>query len=137
MNDIYVDLELHDTTGVEDYSFLLHMGCSEADAFLVLSWKYCDSQFQSVTERWIPEISSNFPGLPYLVVRTHEGRNDNVKDETLAKFTASSARGRKLAEAPAAVRLAAVRHVDCDVGDALAVSTLIGRVRILPLSQGK
>ncbi|KAL3295143.1 cdc42-like protein [Colletotrichum asianum] len=123
VDDIHVDLELHDTTGVEDYSFLLHMGCSEADAFLVLSWKYCDSQFKSVKERWVPEISSTFHGVPYLVVRTHEGRNENVKDETLAKFTASSALGRKLAEASTAVR-----YVDCDVGDALAVRTLIGRI---------
>lgn len=129
VNDICVDLELHDTTGVEDYSFLIHMGCLGADAFLVLSWKYCDSQFQSVAERWLPEISSTFPNVPCLVVGTHEGRDEDVLEGNLAKFTGSTARGRRVAEASSVVR-----YVDCDVGDALAVRTLIGQVRTSPLS---
>ncbi|KAF4482424.1 Cell division control protein 42-like protein [Colletotrichum fructicola Nara gc5] len=122
VNDIYVDLELHDTTGVEDYSSLLNMACSEVDVFLFLSRKYSDTQFQSVGERWVPEISGIFPGVPYLVVGTHEGRDEEILDEDLAKFAASSVRGRKLAEA-----LESVRYVDCDVGDVQAVQALIGQ----------
>ncbi|KAF4811511.1 Cell division control protein 42 [Colletotrichum siamense] len=122
VNDIYVDLELHDTTGVEDYSSLLNMACSEVDVFLFLSRKYSDTQFQSVGERWVPEISGIFPGVPYLIVGTHEGRDEEILDEDLAKFAASSVRGRKLAEA-----LESVRYVDCDVGDVQAVQALIGQ----------
>ncbi|CAI0653075.1 unnamed protein product [Colletotrichum noveboracense] len=122
VNDIYVDLELQDTTGVEDYSSLLNMACSEVDVFLFLSRKYSDTQFQSVGERWVPEISGIFPGVPYLIVGTHEGRDEKILDEDLAKFAASSVRGRKLAET-----LESVRYVDCDVGDVQAVQALIGQ----------
>ncbi|KAF3811892.1 hypothetical protein GCG54_00003641 [Colletotrichum gloeosporioides] len=125
LNDIYVDLELHDTTGVEDYSSLMNMTCSEADVFLFLSRKYSDTQFQSVGERWVPEISGIFPGVPYIIVGTHEGRDEKIRDEDLAKFAASSVRGRKLAEA-----LESVRYVDCDVGDVQAVQALIGQTVI-------
>lgn len=128
VDEIYVDLELHDTTGVEDYTSLLHMACSEADVFLVLSRKYCDTQFQSVGERWVPEISTAFPDVPYLIVGTHEGCDEKILDEDLAKFAASSVRGRGIAEA-----MTAVRYLDCDVGDVQAVQALIGQVRIPPL----
>jgi len=63
-------LHLWDTAGQEDYDRLRPLSYPGTDVVL-LCFSTCNrNSFESVKEKWYPEISHHLPGIPYILVGT-------------------------------------------------------------------
>jgi small GTP-binding protein len=70
-------LHLWDTAGQEDYDRLRPLSYPGTDVVL-LCFSVCNrNSFESVKEKWFPEISHHLPGIPYILVGTKVDLRDS------------------------------------------------------------
>jgi Ras-related C3 botulinum toxin substrate 1 len=65
-----INLQLHDTSGVDDYDRLRPLGYPMTDVFLVCFSVVSPSSYESVSYKWIPELLHHAPGVPIILVGT-------------------------------------------------------------------
>ncbi len=70
VDDKQINLQLHDTAGVYDYDRLRPLGYPMTDVFLVCFSLVSPSTYESVSEKWIPELLHHAPGVPIILVGT-------------------------------------------------------------------
>ena len=79
-----INLGLWDTAGQSDYDRLRPLSYPNTDVFIVAYSIISQSSFDSVTEKWIPEISHHCPNVPFILVGMKEDlRNDAATIEQL------------------------------------------------------
>ena len=95
-----VNLGLWDTAGQEDYDRLRPLSYPQTDVFLVCFSVISPASYENVKSKWIPEISSHAPGVPFILVGTKVDLRDDaeqlerLKKANLAPIT--SAQGEAL-----------------------------------------
>ena len=107
-----INLGLVDTAGQSDYDILRPISYPQTDVFIVAYSIESQSSFESVTEKWIPEIRHHCPNVPFILVGMKEDlRNDAATIEKLKqsnKTMISYAMGIRLAKT-----LGAVKFCEC------------------------
>lgn len=68
VNGTRFKIVLHDTPGQEDYDRFRPWFYRGTHVFLVFFDVWCRTSFESVTERWVPEVKELVPGSPILLV---------------------------------------------------------------------
>ncbi|CAG0886461.1 unnamed protein product [Darwinula stevensoni] len=105
-------LHLHDTAEQADYDHLRHLSYPQTDVFLVCFSVASPSSFESVRERWVPDVTHHCPKTPFLLVGTKiDLRDDAATLEELAENEQKPItvkQGDKLAK-----KLKAVKYVEC------------------------
>ena len=105
-------LGLFDTSGKEDYDRLRPLDYPQTDVFLVCYSVVSPSSYESIKEKWLPEISYHRKGTPFVLVGTKiDLRDDAATLEKLAKnkqTPLTKEMGDKLAK-----EVGAVKYVEC------------------------
>ena len=105
-------LYLVDTSGKEDYDRLRPLDYPQTDVFLVCYSVVSPSSYESIKEKWLPEISYHRKGTPFVLVGTKIDLRDDVATlEKLAKnkqTPLTKEMGDKLAK-----EVGAVKYVEC------------------------
>jgi small GTP-binding protein len=63
-----VNLQLWDTAGQDDYDRLRPLSYPLTDVFLVCFAINTPGSFESVKNKWIPEIQQHAPGTPFIII---------------------------------------------------------------------
>ena len=105
-------LRLFDIAGQEDYDRLRPLSYPQTDVFLVCYSVVSPSSYESIKEKWLPEISYHRKGTPFVLVGTKIDLRDDVATlERLAKNNQTpltKEMGDKLAK-----EVGAVKYVEC------------------------
>ncbi|KAH7120495.1 ras family-domain-containing protein [Dactylonectria macrodidyma] len=104
-------LELHDTTGEEDYERLRPLGYVETDVFLVFARVGSPQSYDSIEEKWVPEIQHHRPRTPFIMVGINcpnEGRD--LPRSEITRVSDYKALGEAMAR-----RVGAVKYLECDI----------------------
>lgn len=81
-----INIGLWDTAGQSDYDRLRPLSYPNTDVLIVAYSVESQSSFDSVTEKWIPEISHYCPNVPFILVGMKEDlRNDAATIEQLKR----------------------------------------------------
>ena len=99
-------LEISDILGNENYDRLRPLSYLQTDVFLVCFSVVNYSTFESVKEKWVPEILRHCQETPFLIVGTQIDLREESK--TLKKYPITFEKGEKLAK-----ELKAVKYVEC------------------------
>ena len=79
-------VKLWDTAGQDDYDRLRPLSYPQTDIFLVFFStninKYRNS-FESITKKWIPEITHHCPDTPYFIIRTKDDLEDDKESNLI------------------------------------------------------
>ena len=79
-------LKLFDTSGHEDYDRLRAQSYQQTDVFLVCYSVVSPRSFESIKEKWVPEINYHCPGVPFVLVATQiDLRDDPATIQELAR----------------------------------------------------
>lgn len=93
-------LHLWDTAGQEEYDRLRPLSYPGADIVLLCFATVNRASFQSVKEKWFPEIHHYIPAVPYMLIGTKiDCRENKQVDPNLGRFDpVETSVGKKLAE---------------------------------------
>uniref|UniRef100_A0A6B2LGJ1 Uncharacterized protein n=1 Tax=Arcella intermedia TaxID=1963864 RepID=A0A6B2LGJ1_9EUKA len=112
VNDTPIYLSLWDTAGSDDYDALRPLSYPGTDVFLVLFSVTDPKSFDSVRDKWIPEILQNCPGVPYLLVATKCDLRDDLgtisKMKEAGQAVITYEQGMSMA-----TEVGAVRYLEC------------------------
>ncbi|KAH7010327.1 hypothetical protein EDB80DRAFT_573760, partial [Ilyonectria destructans] len=104
-------LELHDTTGTEDYDRLRPLDYVEADVFLVFARVGLPQSYESIEKKWVPEIQHHRPRTPFIMV----GINCPDEDGDLPRGEITGVSDYKALGEAMARRVGAVKYLECDI----------------------
>eukprot|EP00008_Paramoeba_atlantica_P003682 CAMPEP_0201487582 /NCGR_PEP_ID=MMETSP0151_2-20130828/13876_1 /ASSEMBLY_ACC=CAM_ASM_000257 /TAXON_ID=200890 /ORGANISM="Paramoeba atlantica, Strain 621/1 / CCAP 1560/9" /LENGTH=268 /DNA_ID=CAMNT_0047872659 /DNA_START=48 /DNA_END=854 /DNA_ORIENTATION=- len=119
INDKAVFLHLWDTAGQEDYDRLRPLSYPDSDIVLLCFSTTSKNSYDSVMEKWNPEIKHYLPNTPVILVGTKVDLRDSRLDDPNAEKTeyVTKEEGEKLQEEIKAVRYMEVSaKAACDVG---------------------
>jgi Ras-related C3 botulinum toxin substrate 1 len=105
-------LGLWNTAGQEDYDRLRPLSYPQTDVFLVFARVGDKSTYESVEQKWIPEIKYHCPDTPFIIVGISVGDNEELPQRVgLPRSNDHYTRlGLDLAK-----RFQAVTYVECDI----------------------
>uniref|UniRef100_A0AC34QIR9 Rho GTPase n=1 Tax=Panagrolaimus sp. JU765 TaxID=591449 RepID=A0AC34QIR9_9BILA len=107
-----INLTLWDTAGQEDYDRLRPLSYPKTNVFLVCFAVSCQTSFENVKIKWIPEIRRSCPDVPIVLVGTKSDLRDDIEtksemEKSGSKFI-SLKNARKLAK-----EIKAVDYIEC------------------------
>ncbi|KAJ5066110.1 hypothetical protein M0811_03443 [Anaeramoeba ignava] len=75
----YIGLSLWDTAGQEDYDRLRPLSYPNTNIFLICFSIANQKSFESIKNKWIPELKEHAPNVPFILVGTQLEKRDNPK----------------------------------------------------------
>jgi len=70
LEDRPISLGLWDTAGQEDFAHIRPLSYPNTDVFLIMYSVAMRSSFENVKTKWIPEVKSNCPNTPFVLIGT-------------------------------------------------------------------
>ena len=130
-----VSLTLFDTASQEAYDRLRPLTYYETDVFLICFNVLNPFSFESVTEKWLPEIQHHCPNTPFVLVGTHIDLREDTKiiiDKLTNKKlkTISTEQGVKLAK-----EINAMKYVECSASTQQGVKNVFNEAIYAALTQ--
>ncbi|KAJ7064942.1 cell division control protein 42 [Mycena amicta] len=87
LNDVPYTYGIFDTSGIPEYDRLRPLSYPQTDVFLVCFSVDSSSSFESVREKWVPEVQHHCPGVPWVLaamkidLRTHAETVENLAQQ--------------------------------------------------------
>eukprot|EP01117_Protostelium_nocturnum_P020107 TRINITY_DN889_c0_g1_i1.p1 TRINITY_DN889_c0_g1~~TRINITY_DN889_c0_g1_i1.p1 ORF type:complete len:260 (-),score=69.51 TRINITY_DN889_c0_g1_i1:86-865(-) len=99
-------LHLWDTAGQEDYDRLRPLSYPGADVVLLCFSTINQASYDSIREKWAPEVQHYIPGIPYILIGTKiDLREAQTPDANTGKYEPlNQEHGKKMCEEIGAVR---------------------------------
>jgi Ras-related C3 botulinum toxin substrate 1 len=107
-----IDLAVWDTAGEEEYARLRALSYPETDCFLVCFSVVCESSFDNVLSKWLPEVRQTCPKSNIQLVGTKNDLRDNQEILDLVNNGEIKIITQEQAE-EMAKRIGATKYIEC------------------------